>query len=124
MLTFKGPASGLVVSNLIFTNFHDYTTNGSIGVYFGENATLTMQSDNLLNIIVTQCTFTGFADGVQFDASANYFIYGNTFLYTPWGDGDSGSGYSLDSPYEITWGILVPVDNWSYLFAYELFYLQ
>ncbi len=104
MLTFKGPASGLVVSNLIFTNFHDYTTNGSIGVYFGENATLTMQSDNLLNIIVTQCTFAGFADGVQFDASANYSIYGNTFLY-PLGR-DSGSGYSLDSPYDNV-GILV-----------------
>jgi hypothetical protein len=89
MLTFNGPASGIVVSNLIFSNSHNPTSYQSVGIFFGENASTTWASDTLSNIFVTGCIFTGFAIGMQFDAVSNCTIYTNSFLY-PLGR-DSGS---------------------------------
>jgi hypothetical protein len=65
------------------------TLNLSTGVYFGENASTSMESDTLSNITVVDCVFTGFADDMLFRGASNCTIYSNSFLF-PLGR-DSGS---------------------------------
>jgi hypothetical protein len=96
MISFDGPASGIVVSNLFFTNSHGLSNStvtnvGSEGLYFGENYA-TMQNGTMQDITVTGCAFAGWSAGTMFYNGLNCSISSNTFLYAMGRDsGDTGA---------------------------------
>jgi hypothetical protein len=96
MLLFSGPASGIVLSNLVITNSHGwYTTNtstvDSTAIEFNGLANQAMS-----NITVTGCTISGWAIGLFFTGGWNCSIYNNVFLFPMGHDGGtvSGSGWA------------------------------
>jgi hypothetical protein len=81
MIAFNGPAFGIVVSNLIFTNTHGLSNNAVTGV---ESRGLFFDGpgfQSIQNVTVTGCTFAGWEQGLLFYGSSNCWISSNSFLF-------------------------------------------
>jgi hypothetical protein len=91
MIGLVNNAANITINNLVFNNFHGLTDSGTGGIAFWGGGIGTMS-----NLTVKNCTFTGVAEGINFNSGGlNCYVYSNTFLMPKGRDSGCSNGISV-----------------------------